>query len=62
MNVRMCLITGAIVSIVDTRLRPPTETLLKRIQAGMHLELYYVCLVQARPQVWVRLATFVRTT
>jgi len=29
MNVRMYLITDAIVSIVDTRLRLPTETLLK---------------------------------
>jgi len=41
MNVRIYLITGAIVSIVDTRLRLPTETLLKGMQAGMPLELYY---------------------
>jgi len=39
-NVRIYLITGAIVSIVDTRLRLPTQTLLKGMQAGMQLELY----------------------
>jgi len=37
MNVRIYLITDAVVPIVDTRLRLPTETLLK----GMQLELYY---------------------
>jgi len=41
MNVRIHLITGAVVSIVDTRLRLPTETLLKEMQAGMQLEFYY---------------------
>jgi len=32
MNVRIYLLTDGIVSIVDTRLRLPTETLLKRMQ------------------------------
>jgi len=40
MNIRRDLITDAVVSIVDTRLRPPTETLLKGMQVGMQLELY----------------------
>jgi len=35
MNVRIYLITDAIVSIVHTRIRLPTETLLKEMQAGM---------------------------
>jgi len=34
MNVRIYLITDAIVSIVDTRLRLPTKTPLKGIQTG----------------------------
>jgi len=42
------LITDAIVSIVDTRLRLPTEILLKGMQAGMQLEFYYEYLGQAR--------------
>jgi len=54
MNVRIYLITDAIVSIVDTRICLPTETLLKGMQAGMQLELYY----EARHQMWVGLATF----
>jgi len=62
MNVRIYLITDAIVSIVDTRLRLPTETLLKGMQAGIQLELYYVWLGQAHYQMWVGLATFARTT
>jgi len=37
MNVRIYLITDAIVSIVDTRLRLPTETLLKGMKEGMQL-------------------------
>jgi len=41
MNVRIYLITDAIVSIIDMRLRLPTETLLKGVQAGFQLELYY---------------------
>jgi len=41
MNVRIYLITYVIFSIVDTSLRLPTETLLKRLQTGMQLELYY---------------------
>jgi len=41
MNVRIYLITDAIVSIKDTRLRLPSETLLKGMQAGMQFELYY---------------------
>jgi len=41
MNVRIYLITDAIVSIADTRLRLPTETLLKGMQARIQLELYY---------------------
>jgi len=56
------LTIGAIVSIVDTGLRLPTETLLKRVQAVMQLELYYEWLGQARQQMWVGLATFSRTT
>jgi len=35
MNVRINLITDAIVSAVDTRLRLSTETFLKGMQAGM---------------------------
>jgi len=58
MNVRIYLITNAIVSIVDTRLRLPTETLLK----GMQLELYYEWLGQARQNMRVSIATFARTT
>jgi len=46
MNVRICLNTDVIFSIVDTRLRLPTETLLKGMQAGMQLELYYEWLGQ----------------
>jgi len=37
MNVRIYLITDAIVSTVDTRLRLPTERLLKGMHAGMQL-------------------------
>jgi len=62
MNVRICLITDAIASIVDTRIRPPTETLLEGMQAGMQPEFCYEWLGQARHQVWVGLATFSRTT
>jgi len=40
--------TDVIVSVVDTRLRLPTEALLKGIQAGMQLEIYYEWLGQAR--------------
>jgi len=61
MNIRIYLITGAIISIADTRLHLPTETLLKGMQAGMQLE-YYEWLGQARHQIWVGLATFARTT
>jgi len=57
MNVRISLITDAIVSIVDTRLRLATEILLK----GMQLEFYYEYLGKARYQMWVNLATFART-
>jgi len=52
MNVRIYLITDAIVSIVGTRIRLPTETLLKGIQTGMQFELYYEWLGQARHQMW----------
>jgi len=62
MNVRIYLITDAIVSIVDTRIRLPIETLLEWMQAGMQLEIYYELLGQARHQMWVGLATFARTT
>jgi len=48
MNVRVCLITSAIVPIINTILRLPTEKLLKGMQAGMQLELYYECLDQTR--------------
>ena len=41
MNVTIYLITDSVVSIVDTRLRLPTETFLKGMQAGIQLELYY---------------------
>jgi len=41
MNIRIYLITNAIISIVVTRLRLPTEILLKGMQAGMQLEFYY---------------------
>ena len=44
----MNVMTDVIVSIVDTRLRLPTEALLKGIQAGMQLEIYYEWLGQAR--------------
>ena len=40
-NFRICLITDAIISTVDTRLRLPDETLLKGMQVGMQLEPYY---------------------
>jgi len=53
MNVRIYLITDAIFSIVDTRLRLPTKTLLKVMQARMQLELFYE---------WLGLATFARAT
>jgi len=53
MNVRIHLIIDAIVSIVDTRLRLQTETLLKGKQAGMQLELYCEYLGQARHQMLV---------
>jgi len=46
MKVRIYLITDAIVSIVSTRLCLPTETLLKKLQTGMQLELYYEWLGQ----------------
>jgi len=62
MNVRIYLITDAIVSIVDTIIRLPTETLLNGVQAGLQLEHYYERLSQARYQMWVGLATFARTT
>jgi len=58
MNVRVYFITDAIVSIVDTRLRLPTEALLKRMQAEMQLELCYEWLGQARHQMWVSLTIF----
>jgi len=47
MNVRLYLITDSFVSLVDTRIRLSTETLLK----GMQLELYYKCLGKARHQI-----------
>jgi len=62
MNVRIYLITDAIVSIVDTRRRLPTELLLKRMKARMQVEFYYKYLDQARHQMWVSLATFARAT
>ena len=62
MNVRIYLFTDAIVSIVATRLRLPTETLLKGMQVGMQLELYYGWLGQARHYLWMGFATFSRTT
>jgi len=37
---QVILITATIVSIVDTRLRLPTEKLMKGMRAGMQLELY----------------------
>ena len=49
MIVRIYLITDAIVSIVDTRLRLQTEILLKGMQAGMQLEFI--------TNIWARLAT-----
>jgi len=61
MNIRIYLINDAIVSIVDTRHRLPTETPLKGMQAGMQLKLYYEWLVQACHQMWMGLATFART-
>jgi len=60
MNVRIYLIPVAIVSIVDTRLHLPTETLLKGIQEGIQLELYYEWLGQARHQMLVGFATLPR--
>jgi len=48
MNDRIYLITDAIVSIVDTRLRLPTETLLKGMKE---------CNFNFITNVWVRLAT-----
>jgi len=62
MNVRIYLITDAIVSIIDTRIRLPTETLLRGMQAGMQLELYYEWLGQAHHQMRVGLTAFARTT
>jgi len=62
MNVRIYLITDAIVSIADTRLRLPTETLLKGMQARIQLELYYEWSGHARHQMWVGLDTFASTT
>jgi len=62
MNVRIYLFTDAIISIVDKRFRQPTETLLKGIQTGMQLEIYYEWLGQVRHQMWVGLATFTWTT
>jgi len=54
----------AIVSVVNTRLHLPNEILLKGMQAGMHLELYYKLfgLGQAHHQMWLGLATFAKTT
>jgi len=49
MNVRIYLINDAIVSIVDTRLRLPTEILLK----GMQQE----CNFNSITNGWARLAT-----
>jgi len=46
MNIGTCLITDAIVSIIEKRLRLPTETLLKEMQ----LEHYYEWLSQAHHQ------------
>jgi len=57
MNVNIHLITDVFISIVDTRLRLPTATLLK----GMQRELYYQLLGQARHQMWVGHATFARS-
>jgi len=62
MNVRIYLITDAIVSIADTRRRLQTETLLKGMQAWIQLELYSEWLGQARHQMWGGFATFSRTT
>ena len=62
MKVRIYLITDAIVSIVSTRLCLPTETLLKKLQTGMQLELYYEWLGQTLHLMWVGLATIARTT
>jgi len=61
MDVRIYLIIDAIVSIVDTRLRLPTETLLKGMYARSQFELYYEWLSLARHQMWVGFATFART-
>jgi len=49
MNVRICLITDAIVSTVDTRLRLPIETLLKGMQQEYNLNFI--------ANGWARLAT-----
>jgi len=56
MNVRIYLITDAIFSIVDTRLRLPAATLFKGMQAGRQLELTK-WLGQAITNGWDRLAT-----
>jgi len=48
MNVRIYLITGASISIVDTRLRLPTETLLRGMQQKCNFN--YIA------NGWVRLA------
>jgi len=53
MDVKIYIISDAIFSIVGTRLRLPTETLLKGMQAGMQLELYCEWLGQACHQIWV---------
>jgi len=62
MNVTIYITTDAIFSIVDTRLRLATETLLKGMQAGIQLKLSYEWLGQARHQMWVGLATFAIAT
>jgi len=49
MNVRIYLITDAVVSIVDTRLHLPTETLLTGMQAVLQLENFIT-------NIWARLA------
>jgi len=62
MSATIYLITNAVVSIVDTRLRLPSETLLKGMQAKMQRELSYEWLRQARHQMCVGLATFASNT
>ena len=61
MNIRIYLINDAIVSIVDTRLRLPTEIFLRGMQQEYNFN-YYEWLGQARHQMWVGLATVARTT